>query len=132
MNNTWIGRGLVAVVAIALIQYVVSSLHIDAIRDLDELRWFVLNILMAAAVVVALVVNYRRKRTMDENGHDGSVSREYIEINAAMYGSVVVAFWFFMGWFTNFTSSAGFWTATLFVLIVGSTGLHLQRDAPSG
>ena len=43
---------------------------------------------MAFAVVAALVVRYRQKVDLDRRGPDDSTTREYMEVNIAVYAAI--------------------------------------------
>ena len=52
-----------------------------------------MNWLQAIAIIIVLVVNVLRKRALDANGSDGSVTRDYLEVNLLFYVSIVVTVW---------------------------------------
>ena len=92
----------------------------------------VLGWLMAFAVVAALVVRYRQKVDLDRRGPDDSTTREYMEVNIAVYAAIVLTLWFFSSWFVNVGSGGRPLDSTLglpvFVLMAGTTGCNLWRD----
>ncbi len=128
---------IVAALAVT-VHFVASALYEDAV-DVG-LGWNILNWPMAAVVVVALVVHYLRKRALDRTETDGSITREYVEVNLALYATIVLALWFFWNWTDDLMSSEAqsqlrrtFWVFIdpLFVLIGGITGMRLWRCAAS-
>ncbi len=108
----------------------------DHAVDIGQI-WDILNWVMAAGVVIALVVNYLRKRQLDSRGGDGAVTREYLETNVVVYALVALTLWFFWNWFDSLTSAddvqssvnLSMWAFVdpLFVVIAGVTGCHLWR-----
>lgn len=107
----------------------------------SEPVWGVLDWFMAAAVAVALIVNFVRKCSLADGSADGPVTREYLGANLAFYASVALTVTFFSNWFSvldigNMPGSAGqavavWWPFidTLLVLVVGTTGCYLWRDS---
>ncbi len=103
--------------------------------------WEFLNYFMAAAVLVALIVNFLSKRALDREKSDGSLNRPYFEANLAFYASIVLALWYYWNFFGSLfpeTESAAvglihleMWTLInpLFVLTTGVTGFRLWRMA---
>ena len=103
--------------------------------------WVFLNYFMAAAVLIALIVNFLSKRALDGEDSDGSLSRQYFEVNLAFYASIVLTLWFYWNFFGSLfpeTESAvvglihlEMWTLVnpLFVLVSGVTGFRLWRMA---
>ena len=62
--------------------------------------WKILNWFMAAGVLVALVVNYIRKRMLGGGGAEGQPDIfKYVGVNAAYYGAIVLTMLFFWEWF---------------------------------
>ena len=65
----------------------------------DYPLWKVMNWFMAVGVVVVLVVSCARKRSMGGGGDDVAGMREYVAVNAAFYGAIVLTMLFFWEWF---------------------------------
>ena len=65
----------------------------------DYPLWKVMNWFMAAGVVIVLVVSCVRKRAMGGGGDDVAGMREYVAVNAAFYGAIVLTMLFFWEWF---------------------------------
>ena len=102
-------RKLVAVVvgatAIAVaLHFIFSAFYKDAV-DVDQM-WGVLDWFTAFGVLVALMVAYHRKRVVDGRGGDG-ISREYVEVNLALYVTAFLSIWFFWNWFDDLTIADG-------------------------
>lgn len=102
--------------------------------------WEFLNYFMAVAVLIALIVNFLSKRALDREESDGSLTRQYFEVNLAFYASIVLAMWYYWNFFGSLfpeTESAvglihlEMWTLVdpLFVLVSGVTGFRLWRMA---
>ena len=99
--------------------------------------WDVLNWFMAVALVVALIVSFHHKRTLDWHGADGTVTREYVEVNLIFYVTVVLVLWFFWNWSNDLVSvepqgqtqrNIWVWINPLFVPIAAATALRLWRS----
>ena len=96
--------------------------------------WLVVDLLVALGLIVAFVSNYQRKRAHDAAA-DGSITREYVEVNLLFWGVIAAAIWFVPIWFQFMLGSEDFphilWIVadTFAVLILLTTGLHLMRSA---
>ena len=116
----------------------VFSAFYDDLVDVSEV-WEIIDWFMAVGTVLALMVHYARKRMTDSQNGYGQISREYLEVNAAVYASVLLTLWFFWNWFDLLTTGrAGqdtvnsiIWTLVdpLFVIVMGVTGCYLWRSA---
>ncbi len=103
------------------------------------LIWEYLNWLMAISVSIALVAHYLRKLELDREGFDNSITRERLEINLALYASLLLALLFFWNWADDLASGSDLqgdnrlfiWSVLnpVFVMISGFTGAHLWRAA---
>ena len=105
-----------------------------------EAVWAVLDWFMAAAVVVALIVNFSRNRAVGCRAADGPLTCEYLGANVAFYASVALTVLFFSNWFSilkgGMSDSAGQTVAvmwplidTLVVLVAWATGCYLWRKS---
>ena len=101
--------------------------------------WNVLNWLMAVGLVIALIVSFHYKRTLDRRGAAGDVTREYLEVNLIFYVTVVLALWFFWNWSNDLVSvepqgqtqrNIWVWINPLFVPVAAVTALRLWRSPP--
>ena len=123
---------IVAVIgALLFVNVVIEPLYpagIDA-----QAVWWVLDLFVVAALIVAFASNYRRKRAYDAIA-DGSITREYVEVNLLFWGIIAAAIWFLPNWFQFVMGSEDFphmmWIVadTLAVLTLIPTGLHLARN----
>ena len=129
--------GVAAVVAVSLLATLIWS------NGAGSPIWPTVNWLQAIAIVIVLIVNVLRKRALDANGSDGSVTRDYLEVNLLFYVSIVVTVWFFWNWLffgffpDNEPAGAASDTHTLLwpfinaldIPLFGATGYHLWRKA---
>ena len=129
--------GVAAVVAVSLLATLIWS------NGAGSPIWPTVNWLQAIAIILVLVVNVLRKRALDANGSDGSVTRDYLEVNLLFYVSIVVTVWFFWNWLffgffqDNEPAGAASDTHTLMwpfinaldIPLLGATGYHLWRKA---
>lgn len=99
--------------------------------------WDVLNWFLAVGLVIALVVSFHHKRTLDRRGADRPVTREYLEVNLLFYVTVVLVLWFFWNWSNDLVSvepqgqtqlNIWVWINPLFVPIAAATALRLWRS----
>ena len=131
--------GLIALSVVIALQFMFSPFYPESSNSLDASEiWDILDWFMAAGVVALLMVHYLRKRAFDEQSSDCSVTREYLEVNLTLYGSLVLALWFFWNWFDNLTVKGGiqsdvslmFWALIdpLLVIAYGVTGNWLWRS----
>lgn len=125
---------LIGVALLVAVHFIFNSFYRETLDAV--VVWSVLDWPIALAIVVAVIVNFRRKRTLDRESEQ-SFTREYVEVNAATYATALVALWFYSNWF-NFLSlgSEGESAANLvvwaivdalIVLVLGATGSHLWR-----
>ncbi len=127
---------LISVALLVAVHFVFNSFYREALGTIDV--WSVLDWPIALALIVVLVVNVQRKRTLDQSAEE-SITREYVEVNSATYAAALVALWFFSNWF-NFLSlgAEGESTANLvvwaivdalIVLVLSATGGYLWRTS---
>ena len=129
---------LIGVALLVAVHFVFSSFYRETLDTIDV--WSVLDWPIALALVVVLVVNIQRKRTLDRSAEE-NVTREYVEVNTATYATALVALWFFSNWFnflslgTEGESAANLvvWAIVdaLIVLVLGATGGYLWRASES-
>ncbi len=128
---------LVAVALAVAINWIASSIIDNSSGDYNI--WGVLNWFMAAAIAIVLAVNTLRKVKLPS---DGSITREYLEVNVSFYASLLLALWFYWNWFSTLfpgnepevvgTIHLAYWgliNPVLTVPLLGATGLHLWRRA---
>ena len=129
--------GVAAVVAVSLLATLIWS------NGAGSPLWVPLNWLQAVTIVVVLVVNTLRKRALDTNGADGSITHAYLEVNLLFYVSIVVTVWYFWNWLffgffpDNEPAGAARDAHTLLwpfinalgIPLLGATGYHLWRKA---
>ena len=133
-----IGALVLALISLAVgIHFVFGSLYQDAVDVIGV--WSVLDWFMAAGILIALVVHFKAKQALDQDGAGDSVTRRYLEVNLAFYATVLLSLWFFWNWFDFLTSGDEPQGTTnlvnwmlidpLIAVVMGVTGLRLWRDA---
>lgn len=130
-----VAAGLMLVAVVVAAHFILTPFYQD-VMNIDRM-WFVLNWFMAAASIIALVVNYHRYKATGAQSGDGAVDRQYLKVNAALLSSLLLVIWFFWNWFDDLTVASGsqsdirliMWSIIdpLFVLVTGATGLHVWR-----
>ncbi len=100
--------------------------------------WKIVNWFMAAAVVVALVVSFQRRRAL-AGVEAGTLA--YLRTSVAYYGAIVLTMLFFWGWFWTLNPDSETGEAVtshmvyfpivdaLFVVVALATGRHLWNTA---
>ena len=85
------GIFLLAVAVVVAVHTVVEPLyHVSAEGQPYSPVWEVLDPIMVLAVALGAVVTWRRKRSVDEQGDDGPVTREFLAANALFFGFLFV------------------------------------------
>ncbi len=82
---------------------------------------------MVLAVVLGVIFGYIRKRSVDREGGDAPVTREFLAANTLFYGFLFVGILFFWNWFNLLSpafTAVGMDTVSL-VWIIIDTGLPL-------
>lgn len=123
------------VALLVAVHFVFNSFYRDTWDVIDV--WSILDWPMALAIVIALVVHIRRKSALKREA-DQAISREYVEVNMAVYGTALVALWFFSNWFTflnlgsegESVANVVVWAFVdaLIVLVLAATGRYLWRN----
>ena len=121
-------------VAVAL-NLILTPVYHDG--SLEYPVWRILNWFMAAAVLVALVVSYLRRRTL---GNGEASTLQYVRASMVYYGAIVLTMLFFWGWFWTLNPDSETGDAitshivyfpivdALFVVVALATGRHLWKD----
>ena len=126
---------LSVVALLVAVHFVFNSFYRETLDVVDV--WSVLDWPIALAIVIALVVHLRRKFALKREA-DQAISREYVEANVAVYGTALVALWFFSNWFTflnlgtegESVANVVVWAFVdaLIVLVLAATGRYLWRS----
>ena len=87
---------LVVLAALVGVHFIFGPLYQDTLDSVDG--WRVLNWFMAVGVLVLWVFHYLRKREHDADSSDGPVTRRYLEVNFALYASLLIGILFFWNW----------------------------------
>ena len=125
---------LIGVALLVAVHFVFNSFYRESLATVDI--WSILDWPIALGILVALVANFQRKRALGRApGRD--LTREYVEVNAAVYATAFLALWFFSNWFNFLSFGAEGETAAnsvvwvivdaMIVLVLGATGGHLWR-----
>ncbi len=98
--------------------------------------WQILNPLQVIALAIVLIVAFTRKRRVDGDAGDRSVTREYLEANFIFYFAAVLLLallwnWFGVQWADPPTSDNQLWVVidVTLPLLLASTGFQLLRDS---
>ena len=122
--------------------FIINTFFVNSFNVSDV--WFVLDILMAIGLAVALVFNYNRKRSEDGRSTGDSITRRYLENNVAFYLTAGVAIIFLHNWFAFLHGGAEsldgnhqawvIWAFvdTLLPLVLGVTGCAMWREYSQG
>ena len=132
-----IGVFLTAVAAAVAVHTVLEPLyHVSREGQPYSPVWSILNPLMAVAIVLGLVLGWRRKQEADGQGGEAGVTREFLAANTLLYGLLCVGIMFFWNWFNllmpAFTAPGGDTVTLVWILIdatlpllLGAMGIHL-------
>ena len=93
----------------------------------------------ALQYAITLIVHGLRKCALVKD-EDGLLTREYLEVNLAFYGSIILTIWFFWNWLAIFfpheppmaaQSHMNMWPFinVLVVTVTSVAGIHLWRKA---
>ncbi len=127
---------LLGVGAMVAVHFIVTRFYDPAWEDASLAAWSAMNPLQVSGVVVALVVAFLRKRRLDGNASDQSVSREYLEANVLFYFSAAFLLgllwnWIGVQWSDPVHSSELLWIFIDITLpfLLAVTALQLLREA---
>ena len=87
---------LVVLAVLIGIHFIFAPLYQDTLDSVDG--WRVLDWFIAVGVLVLWVFHYLRKREHDAADPDGQATRRYLEVNFALYGSLLIGILFFWNW----------------------------------
>ena len=139
-----VGVFLTAVAAAVAVHTVLEPLyHVSGEGQPYSPVWSILNPLMAVAIVLGLVLGWRRKKEVDGQGGEAGVTREYLAANTLLYGLLCVGILFFWNWFNllmpAFTAPGDDTVTLVWILIdatlpllLGAMGIHLLREREQG
>ena len=97
--RTMIAIGLLAVSIVVAAHFILTPFYQDTM-DIG-LMWDILNWFMAVAAIIALIVNYHRFQVTDGQSGDGPVTRQYLQVNVALFASILLVIWILWNWFDN-------------------------------
>ena len=133
------GAYLVVLAVVVAVYFIINPFLPESFEVLDV--WYVLDVLMAVALAVALVVNFAGMQEEGKRDPDGAVTRRYLEINVAFYVTAGVTVLFLHSWFSLLTLGGDslegnhqawiIWAVVDVVvpLVIGVTGCRLWREA---
>ena len=136
-----VGAYLVVVGVVVAVFFIVNTLLADSIDVLNI--WYVLDVLMLIGLVLALIFNYMRKREVETQDQNGSVTRPYLESNVLFYLTAGVTILFLHNWFSLLANGADsldgnhqawvIWAFvdTLLPIAFGLSGCRLWREGSS-
>ena len=125
---------LVAIGVVVALNLILTPVYHDGSPEYP--LWRIVNWFMAVGVLVALVVNLWRRRTLAK---DASIV-EYVRTSVAFYGTIVLTMLFFWEWFWTLNPDSETGDAvtshliyfpimdSLFVVVALATGGHLWGD----
>ena len=126
---------LVVGAAIAL-HFLITRFYDPVWVDASLPVWQILNPLQVIALAIVLIVAFTRKRRVDADAGDRSVTREYLEANFIFYFAAVLLLallwnWFGVQWADPPTSDNQLWVVidVTLPLLLASTGFQLLRDS---
>ena len=139
MNNVLIKRikalFLVAMAIAVALNLILTPVYHDGSPDYPV--WEIMNWFMAAAVLVALIANIMRKRSLKK---ETTGALDYLRASITYYGAIALTMLFFWEWFwiLNPNSETGVAITshviyfplvdTLFTIVALATGCHLWND----
>jgi hypothetical protein len=133
---------ILAVISLTLGIHSVAGELYGAYLAEPDLVWDYLNWLIAFGVVVTLVFHYRRKRALDRQRQDDSVTFSYLSTNLMLFAAMFLTLWFFANWFEKLSANddaaaaatvVGFIWITFngsFVVLGSLTAWQLWRSEP--
>ncbi len=127
---------LFGVGAMVAIHFLVTRFYDPTWEDASLAAWSVMNPLQVIAVALTVVVAFLRKRRLDGNASDQSMSREYLEANVLFYFSVPLLLALLWNWFGVQFADPAHSSELLWILIdvtlpvlLGVTGHQLLSEA---
>ena len=134
-----LGTYLIGVAMMVAVWFIINTFFVKSLNVSDV--WFVLDILMAAGLVVALAFNYDRKRRHDDRSPGEPISRRYLEVNTAFYLTAGITILFLHNWFSFLHGGPDslegnhqawvIWAAvdTLLPIVLGVTGCAMRKES---
>ena len=88
-----VGLGVAVAVFFIINPFLAESLEVADV-------WYVLDVLMAIGLALALVVNLARKWEDGKDDPDGAVTRRHLEVNVTFYLTAGITVLFLHNWFS--------------------------------
>ena len=124
---------LVTIATVVALNFILQAFYQTAV-NVGEL-WDILDWFMAVAVPATLIIRYVQKVELDRTSNGESVTRQYVEVNVALYAAILLFLWFFWNWFDNLVAGSDpqgtlqminwMFIDPLFILVVGTTGCRI-------
>ena len=136
-----VGAYMVLVGVSVAVYFIINNFLVDSIDVLSV--WYVLDVLMAIGLGLALVFNYAHKREESRSDPDAPVTRRYLESTALFHLTVVVTILFMHNWLSllalggdSLNNNDPAWVIwaivdTLLPITLGLTGCRLWSEADS-
>ena len=136
-----VGAYMVLVGVGVAVYFIINNFLVDSIDVLSV--WYVLDVLMAIGLGLALVFNYAHKREESRSDPDAPVTRRYLESTALFHLTVVVTILFMHNWLSllalggdSLNNNDPAWVIwaivdTLLPITLGLTGCRLWSEADS-
>ena len=129
---------MILVAAAVAVNFIITLFYDPALEDAGSTAWQILDPLMVAGVVMALLLAFSAKRRRDSDSSNSTIDREYLEANVTFYFSGVLLLALLWNWIASqWVEPAGdigllwiFIDATL-PFLLGSTGIRLLRRDPA-
>ena len=127
---------LVAMAVAVALHLILTPVYHDGSPDYPV--WKIMNWFMAAAVLVALIANIMRRRSLNS---ETTGVLDYLRASVTYYGAIALTILFFWGWFWTLNPDSETGEAitshiiyfplmdTLFTIVALSTGRHLWNTS---
>ena len=134
-----LGMYLILVAIAVAVWFVIGTFFSDSFDTFTV--WYVLDVLMAIGLALALAFNFDRKRRMDDRSHGEAISRSYLEVNVAFYLTAGLTVLFLHNWISFLVNGSDslegnhqawvIWAVvdTLLPLILGTTGCAMLKGS---
>lgn len=99
------GAYLIGVAMVVAVWFIINTFFVDSFSVLNV--WYVLDVLMAIGLAVALLFNYDRKRRDADQAPGDGITRRYLEANVAFYLTAGITILFLHNWFSLLAQGEG-------------------------
>ena len=119
-----------------LVHFIGTQFYDPDLQGRALTAWRVIDPIMVAGLLMVLLLAFARKRRLDAEKADQSITREYLEANGVFYfsGALLAALlwnWVGVEWSEPITTQPLVWTLidSALPLLLGSTAFRLLREA---